>query len=65
MGQIYIQIAGWIVGVVGVIITLCGILISYIFKRHVTENDRCQKENRSDHIRIHKRIDNLYKREVT
>jgi hypothetical protein len=59
-GENIVQIAGWIVGFVGALITLCGGLVSYIFKRHIGENDLCAENNRKDHIRIHARIDTLY-----
>jgi len=57
MEKYYIQIAGWIVGICGGLLIVCGGLISFIFRRHVKENDRCAEKNGEDHIIIHKRID--------
>lgn len=53
------KIAGWLLGIIGSLLLLGGGLITYIFKRHVKENDCCEIKNREDHNRIHGRIDKI------
>ena len=53
------KIAGWLLGVIGSLLLCGGGLITYIFKRHVKDNDCCTTKNREDHNRIHERIDKI------
>jgi len=57
--DITLSLVGWIISFVGAIIILCGALVSYIFTRHVRDNDRQFSENRDDHKRIFCRIDDM------
>lgn len=53
------HLAGYLLLAVSGLLTVCGALARYVWKRHVQENDDCRRENREDHIRIHERIDRL------
>lgn len=54
--EIIIKIVGYLLGLVGSLLLFGGGIIAYIFKRHVSENDRVNKENREDHKEIYRRI---------
>ncbi len=47
-----IQIVGVLVSIVSFVIALCGYLISYIYKKHIQDNNRMFRENREDHHRL-------------
>lgn len=47
---------GWIIATGGAIVSLCGVLIGYIFSRHVRDDDRRHAENRADRDRC--RVEN-------
>ena len=51
-----ITVAGWIIGIVGALIALCGGLAGYIFTRHVRDNDKQFDENREAHTEIFRRL---------
>ena len=55
--DIIIKVAGWLIGIVGSLLVFCGGLASYIFNRHVRDNDVQFANNREDHRVIHERID--------
>lgn len=38
--QNYIEVASYILGVIGTLLLLCGGLVVYIFTRHVSDNER-------------------------
>jgi len=48
--QLYIKIAGWLLGVVGPLVTFCGLAIGYVYR-----NDK--KQNTKDHSDTTKKID--------
>lgn len=52
------RIAGWLLGIVGSLLLLGGGLVTYIFTRHVRENDCCSIKNREDHREIYKLLRN-------
>jgi hypothetical protein len=56
-GEIILKAAGWIIGIVGTLITLCGVLIGYIFRRHERDNDVQFSNNREDHQIIFDRLE--------
>ena len=47
-----IQIAGWLLGIIGTLLLLGGGAVNYIFQRHVKENDCQFSKNRDDHREI-------------
>lgn len=52
MDEAYLgKLVGWLIGIIGGFISVFGILATYIFKRHVSENDTLFAQNREDHIR--------------
>lgn len=53
------HVTGYLLLAVSGLLTICGALARYVWKRHVQENDDCKRENREDHIRIYERIDRL------
>lgn len=55
--ELIIELASYYFYILGV----CGILIVYIFKRHVWENDRCEEHNEKEHGKLREEILNLYK----
>jgi uncharacterized membrane protein len=55
--DVIIQIAGWLIGIVGALLIFCGGLAGYIFNRHVRDNDVQFGNNREDHKVIFERLD--------
>ena len=55
--DITLSIIGWIISFVGAVIIVCGALVSYIFTRHVRDNDMQFENNRDDHKKIFDRLD--------
>ena len=51
-----IQIVGIVVGIVGGLISACGVLAVYIWRRHVRDSDCCDARNREDHTEIFQRL---------
>ena len=49
----FIQIAGWLLGIIGTLLLLGGGAVNYIFQRHVKENDCQFIKNRDDHKEIY------------
>lgn len=57
--EVTVKIVSFLFGVIGSLLLFGGGLISYIYRRHVQENDKANERNRQDHIRIHERIDGI------
>lgn len=50
--QNYLKIIAWLLGAGGVMFTIIGGLVSFIFKEHVRDNDSQFSKNREDHREI-------------
>lgn len=65
--DLYYKLIGYIASAFGALLGVSWILVRYIFKRHVAENDKCLESLRADFRRecerINDRIDKLYEKD--